>query len=99
MRIENPQSFEKFIEKSSSNSNNENLILFSERGGESFSEIKAGKRFVAVTGAEGGWEDGEIELARAGGFKIVTLGGRILRAETAAISVAAILQNRFGDLR
>ena len=31
------------------------------------------------------------------GDEIVTLGGRILRAETAAISVAAILQHRFGD--
>jgi 16S rRNA U1498 N3-methylase RsmE len=29
---------------------------------------------------------------------IVTLGGRILRAETAAIAAAAILQHRFGDL-
>lgn len=100
MQIENPQSFEKFIEKSSSpNSNNETRVLFSERGGETFSEIKAGEKFVAVIGSEGGWEDSEIEFARANNFQIVTLGGRILRAETAAISLAAILQNRFGDLR
>jgi 16S rRNA (uracil1498-N3)-methyltransferase len=100
MQIENPQSFEKFVEKSAAlNSSNENLVLFSERGGEIFSEIKAGEKFVAVIGSEGGWEDAEIESARANGFQIVTLGGRILRAETAAISLAAILQNRFGDLR
>ena len=100
MQIENPQSFEKFVEKSSTpNSSDETRVLFSERGGEKFSDLKNGKKFVAVIGAEGGWEDSEIDLARANGFKIVTLGGRILRAETAAISVAAILQNRFGDLR
>jgi 16S rRNA U1498 N3-methylase RsmE len=28
----------------------------------------------------------------------VTLGGRILRAETAAIVVVGLLQHRFGDL-
>jgi 16S rRNA (uracil1498-N3)-methyltransferase len=100
MQIENPQNFEKFIEKSSPpNSDYEIRVLFSERGGGNFSEIEAGEKFVAVVGSEGGWEDTEIEFARANGFRIVTLGGRILRAETAAISLAAILQNRFGDLR
>jgi 16S rRNA (uracil1498-N3)-methyltransferase len=100
MRVENPQSFEKFIEKAAAeNSEDESLVLFSERGGENFSALKTTEKFVAVVGSEGGWEDAEIELARESGFQIVTLGGRILRAETAAISLAAILQNRFGDLR
>jgi 16S rRNA (uracil1498-N3)-methyltransferase len=98
MRIENAQDFRQFIE-ASTDSNRENLVLFSERGGESFSNIKAEKKLIAVVGSEGGWDDSEIEAARAGGFQIVTLGGRILRAETAAISIAAIMQNRFGDLR
>jgi 16S rRNA U1498 N3-methylase RsmE len=29
----------------------------------------------------------------------VTLGGRILRAETAVITIAALLQHLFGDLQ
>ncbi|MDQ3798805.1 MAG: 16S rRNA (uracil(1498)-N(3))-methyltransferase [Acidobacteriota bacterium] len=100
MRVENPQTFEKFIEKSAAeNSEDENLVLFSEREGEGFSNLEATRKFVAVVGSEGGWEDAEIEFARKSGFQIITLGGRILRAETAAISLAAILQNRFGDLR
>ncbi|HEX9962485.1 MAG TPA: 16S rRNA (uracil(1498)-N(3))-methyltransferase [Pyrinomonadaceae bacterium] len=100
MQIDNPQNFEKFIEKSAAlDLSDERLVLFSERGGESFSGVEAGRKFTAVIGAEGGWEDAEIDSARANGFQIVTLGGRILRAETAAISIAAILQNRFGDLR
>jgi 16S rRNA (uracil1498-N3)-methyltransferase len=49
-------------------------------------------------GPEGGWTDQEIELAREGGWEIVTLGGRTLRAETAAIVVVSLLQHRFGDL-
>jgi 16S rRNA (uracil1498-N3)-methyltransferase len=54
---------------------------------------------TALVGPEGGWEDEEIELARAHGWHVVTLGGRTLRAETAAITVCALLQNLFGDLK
>jgi len=99
MQIENARNFRSFIEASADSNREENLVLFSERGGDSFAGVKAEKKLVAVVGSEGGWEDSEIEAARANGFQIVTLGGRILRAETAAISIAAILQNRFGDLR
>ena len=95
MEIGTLTEFENFIESPK----NDAKILFAERGGEDFSELKAGKSITAATGAEGGWEDSEIEAARAKGFQIITFGGRILRAETAAITVAGILQNHFGDLR
>jgi 16S rRNA (uracil1498-N3)-methyltransferase len=55
-------------------------------------------RIAAMIGPEGGWTDDELKKASAHGCKIVTLGGRILRAETAAIAVATLLQHRFGDL-
>ena len=42
-------------------------------------------------GPEGGYEDEEIEGAKALGLKTVGLGKRILRAETAAIFVASVL--------
>ena len=76
----------------------DSLILFSEREGSGFSEIEAGKRITAIIGPKGGWEDSELDLARDNSFSIVTFGGRILRAETAAIALSAILQYRFGDL-
>jgi 16S rRNA (uracil1498-N3)-methyltransferase len=41
-------------------------------------------------GPEGGWTAEEMELFRAGGWKAVTLGPRILRAETAAIAGLAV---------
>jgi 16S rRNA (uracil1498-N3)-methyltransferase len=93
MQIENHCEFEAFVEKTKGTA-----ILFAERGGDNFSEIEAGEKITAVTGAEGGWEESEIEFARRNNFQVITLGGRILRAETAAISIAAILQHRFGDL-
>ncbi|MDQ6788565.1 MAG: 16S rRNA (uracil(1498)-N(3))-methyltransferase [Acidobacteriota bacterium] len=98
MKIEAPIYFEKFLTIfASARPGSENFILFAEKDGESFSQIKAGKKITAIVGAEGGWEDSEIEAARKKGFQIVTLRGRILRAETAAIAVAAVLQHRFGD--
>ena len=54
---------------------------------------------MAIIGSEGGWEDSEIESAQQKGIRIITLGGRILRAETAAIAIPALLQNNFGDLK
>lgn len=52
---------------------------------------------VALIGPEGGLTADEIALAGAHGFVALTLGPRILRAETAAIAVAAHCQRRWGD--
>jgi 16S rRNA (uracil1498-N3)-methyltransferase len=95
MIIETPMKFENFIKSETKAAK----ILFAERDGENFSEITSSGKIIAVVGAEGGWETAEIETARENGFQIITFGGRILRAETAAIAIAGILQNRFGDLR
>ncbi|MCB1023045.1 MAG: RsmE family RNA methyltransferase, partial [Acidobacteria bacterium] len=73
-------------------------ILFAEKGGEGFAAIKPGKKITAVIGPEGGWEASELDLAQKHKFQIITLGGRILRAETAAITITAMIQNHFGDL-
>ncbi|MCA1628310.1 MAG: 16S rRNA (uracil(1498)-N(3))-methyltransferase, partial [Acidobacteria bacterium] len=56
-------------------------------------------KMIALVGPEGGWDDEEIEQARDAGWQLVTLGGRTLRAETAAITVACLLQHLCGDLR
>lgn len=74
-------------------------VMFSERDGEALESLQGTSAITALVGSEGGWADEEIETARARGFHVVTLGGRILRAETAAIAVTVLLQHRFGDLR
>jgi 16S rRNA (uracil1498-N3)-methyltransferase len=53
---------------------------------------------LVLIGPEGGLARAEVELAREGGFTVVSLGPRILRTETAGLAVTAILQSRFGDL-
>ena len=73
-------------------------VLFSEKGGHGLTPIDTDE-VTAIVGSEGGWSDEELDQARAAGVQIVTLGGRILRAETAAITAAALLQHRGGDLK
>lgn len=77
-------------------------LMFSERDGDGLNSLNnepAPQTVTALVGSEGGWSDEEIEQARAQNFHVVTLGGRILRAETAAITVTALLQHLFGDLK
>jgi 16S rRNA (uracil1498-N3)-methyltransferase len=73
-------------------------FLFSEKGGHGLTPIET-DHVTAIVGSEGGWSDEELEEARTAGAQIITLGGRILRAESAAITAAALLQHRFGDLK
>jgi 16S rRNA (uracil1498-N3)-methyltransferase len=56
------------------------------------------KAVMALVGPEGGFSREEIRCAEESGFVPVSLGRRILRAETAAIAMAAILQYEWGDL-
>jgi 16S rRNA (uracil1498-N3)-methyltransferase len=93
--------FATLIDTASEETNNR--LLFSERDGQSLSQTKHDlaadiKQMTALVGSEGGWSDEEIAAATASGWTIVTLGGRTLRAETAAIAVVALLQHLFGDL-
>ncbi|MDQ3134841.1 MAG: 16S rRNA (uracil(1498)-N(3))-methyltransferase [Acidobacteriota bacterium] len=54
---------------------------------------------AALVGPEGGWETEELEQAAHAGWHLITLGGRTLRAETAALTVVALLQHLWGDLK
>jgi 16S rRNA (uracil1498-N3)-methyltransferase len=53
---------------------------------------------LAAVGPEGGFTPDEVEVALRAGARLVTLGPRILRFETAAIAAAALLQHLAGDL-
>lgn len=53
---------------------------------------------LALVGPAGGWEPHEADLLREAGFEAVSLGPRILRAETAAIAAVTTLQVLWGDL-
>lgn len=66
---------------------------------QSLSSLKFANESVALLiGPEGGLADEEITLAAQHDFTGVRLGPRILRTETAALTVVSILQHQWGDL-
>jgi 16S rRNA (uracil1498-N3)-methyltransferase len=91
--VEKPVSFEALIGEENQ------CLMFSERDGQALSTDLRMDSVTAVVGSEGGWSDEELEQARAAEVSIVTLGGRVLRAETAAITATVLLQHLYGDLK
>lgn len=76
-------------------------ILLWEKGGRNLKEILKGSRerlIYALVGPEGGFTQEEVKRATEFGFIPVKLGQRILRTETAAITLIGILQYELGDL-
>lgn len=53
--------------------------------------IEPGQSIGFIIGPEGGIDDSELEAAQNEGFKIITLGKRILRTETAGLTLMSIL--------
>jgi 16S rRNA (uracil1498-N3)-methyltransferase len=96
MTVDEPMEFNVFIDGTDADSGT--LVMFSEKDGKGLPEQVSGGKITALVGPKGGWEDSEIEIAEQRGFMPIKLGRRIMRAETAAITFAALLQNRFGDL-
>ncbi len=66
--------------------------------GAALAEAKRPRRVVVLVGPEGGLDRREVDAARARGWRVVGLGARILRTETAGPAIIAILQSRWGDL-
>ena len=64
--------------------------------GASMSEVKT--PCALVVGSEGGFAEEEFELAQSLGYKGVSLGKRILRAETAAIAMVSVAAHALGEL-
>jgi 16S rRNA (uracil1498-N3)-methyltransferase len=96
MTVDDPVSFQDFLSGLTSESGDR--LMFSEKDGRSIPDLADPKKITALVGPKGGWEDSELELAERRGFVPVKLGKRIMKAETAAITFAALLQHRFGDL-
>lgn len=62
-----------------------------ERTRELMGNLKPGQKIAIFIGPEGGFEEGEIQLAKENGIEPITLGKRILRTETAGMTVLAWL--------
>lgn len=102
-QIEELVTFDELL-KNSSSSDKELRVMFAERMGGKLLDVVGEWRanefesITALIGPEGGWTDEEIANASEAGWRVVTLGGRTLRAETAAIIVTGLLQHLCGDL-
>ena len=56
------------------------------------------KEACIMLGPEGGFSADEVELSRKKGWISMSLGKRILRAETAALAAVSIVQHRLGNI-
>ena len=81
-------------------------LFLSEHGGRPLKDIVTpGARGAArppasvllLVGPKGGWTDGEEAELRAAGFEAVSLGRRVLRAETAAVAGAAMIAHFWNE--
>ncbi len=78
-------------------------IIFSEEQKEQnlkkiLNSFKDTKNIILLIGAEGGFSDTETKMAVEKDFIIASLGPRILRTETAALSAISIIQYELGDM-
>ena len=87
MKISEPLKFRDLLAKLADPSE---VALFAERDGTRLDHVSGQVIKTIVIGPEGGWSDAEMAAAQR--------SGRILRAETAAIAITAIVQNLFGDI-
>lgn len=62
-----------------------------------FAALPATRQVALCFGSEGGFTDEEITQAQTAGFTAISLGPRILRAETAPLAALAIAQLQWGD--
>lgn len=78
----------------------ENKLFACEFAASSGVDLSAIKGSTAlVVGSEGGFSQTEAQTAASLGFSDITLGKRILRAETAAISLLAVAAFSLGELK
>lgn len=62
-----------------------------------FLRTQNGKRVAIVVGSEGGFTEDEVEKMKSVGAKPVTLGSRIMRAETASVAVTSAVMYESGE--
>jgi 16S rRNA (uracil1498-N3)-methyltransferase len=61
-------------------------------------ETTAASKFLIIIGPEGGFSPAEAQLCKDNGAKVVTMGPRILRTETASLAAVSLVMYQNGDL-
>jgi len=76
-------------------------LIFYEKEGKSLKEVSPKineNKIILIIGPEGGFTEEEVNYAIQNDFTPISLGKRILRAETASISAITLLQFLLGDM-
>jgi 16S rRNA (uracil1498-N3)-methyltransferase len=98
-RVMIPEIFEPMSFEDSLNGFNGHGIIFYEESGSKIPVFNHSIVEISLyIGPEGGFSAGEILMAERHGIKAASLGKRILRAETAAITGLGIIQYLYGDI-
>jgi 16S rRNA (uracil1498-N3)-methyltransferase len=97
-KLAHPIALEGFLDGASA----ELKLVLDEKGEFSLKELLRENQQVTsclvIVGPEGGWDETDRELFRQKKVPSVSLGARILRAETAPVTILSILQYELGDL-
>ena len=96
--LAHPIALEEFLERAEAGLK----LVLDEKGGCSLKELIQENRqaisCLVIVGPEGGWDETDRLLFRKKEVPSVSLGARILRAETAPVTILSILQYELGDL-
>ncbi|MGW8193344.1 MAG: 16S rRNA (uracil(1498)-N(3))-methyltransferase [Desulforhopalus sp.] len=103
MQLDEPQRFNDLLEKRAAGDDGTLRLLFWEEERnvhlQDVAAIDTAPSINLMCGPEGGFSPDEVEAARSIGWQTVSLGERILRAETATLSAVSIVQYLAGNLR
>ena len=101
LSVEPVTDIEDFLQQEAANADTELIFCYENEQDQTvkdyLSQVTA-KRIVLLIGPEGGFSLDEAEAVAEAGGHSVTLGPRILRAETAALAALAVAQYAKGDL-
>ncbi len=95
MRVNEPTKFSSWIESKEQGLN----IYLHPTNAQRIEDLPLKAKSVnLLIGPEGGFDTAEIHFLQSTNWYSISLGRRILRAETASITMLSILQHRFGDM-
>lgn len=95
-QVEYAESFSKALDLADGYTNKLFACEFATESEASLSALKGSS--AIVVGSEGGFSRAEATAAKEKGFALINLGKRILRAETAAVALTAVVAFSLGEL-
>lgn len=97
MSVENTKTFKSLLQDLSQY----DIVIFANECEHSFDlksiSLENSKKIALIIGSEGGFSPSEIEALKSNNVQSISMGNRILRAETAAISLTSVVMYLIGE--